>query len=318
MNRSRLELKVGLFVFVCLLLLAGLIIEFSRGPTLLRSTYNLHLRAHNAGGLRPSAAVLLSGVQVGTVSQITLAPSGTNVDITLRMFSEYVVRDDARFVIEQSGFLGDQYVAIYPERNEGKPLVPGTNAVVEEPFNLQEVARSAAGFIKHIDQAATNLNDAINDVRQQVLNQQTLTNFAYTVETLQRITSDAASAVEGFNSLVASNGSVVSVAVSNFAGFSVQLDDFARSAQGILDSNRPQIAATFSNLQVSTAQLTNLMAQIQSGDGLAGEVLRNRQLAGNVANLASNLDIAAGNLRSNGLWHFLWTPKDAKPDAKKK
>jgi phospholipid/cholesterol/gamma-HCH transport system substrate-binding protein len=317
MNRSRLELKVGLFVVVCLTLLAGLLIEFSRGTTMFRHTYNLHLVAHNAGGLRPSAAVLLSGVQVGTVSQITLEPSGTNVDITLRMFSEYTVKDDARFVIEQSGFLGDQYVAIYPGNNNGNLLPPGAIANVEEPFNLQEVARAAAGFIKHIDQAATNLNDAINDVRRQVLNQETLTNFAYSVDTLRKVTADAASAVDSFNSLVTSNGAAVSVSVSNLESFSVQLEDFARSAQGILDTNRPEIAATFSNLQVSTSQLTNLLAQVDSGNGLAGEVLRNAQMASNIADLASNLAVASGNLRSNGLWHFLWAPKESKPATKK-
>ena len=318
MNRSRLELKVGLFVLACLIILAGLLIEFSRGPTLFRSTYNLNLVARNAGGLRPAAAVLLSGVQVGTVSQITLASSDTNVNIVLRMFSEYVVKDDARFVIEQSGFLGDQYVAIYPENNQGKPLPPGAIADVQEPFNLQEVARAAAGFIKHIDQAATNLNDAINDVRRQVLNQETLTNFAYAVDTLQKVTTDAATAVDSFNSLITSNGAAVSISVSNLETFSVQLDEFARAAQGILDTNRPQISATFSNLEVSTSQLTNLLAQAQYGNGLAGAVLRNEQMASNLANLASNLDIASGNLRSNGLWHFLWKPKEPEPSGKKK
>ena len=317
MNRSRIELKVGLFVFMCLIILGGLLIEFSRGPTMFRRTYNLTLVARNAGGLRPAAAVLLSGVQVGTVSQITLATSGTNVNIVLRMFSEYTVKDDARFVIEQSGFLGDQYVAIYPDNNQGKPIVPGSLKAIEEPFNLQEVARAAAGFIKHIDEAATNLNDAINDVRRQVLNQETLTNFAYTVDTLQKVTADAASAVDSFNSLITSNGAAVSSSVSNLQTFSIELDDFARSAQGILDTNRPQISATFSNLQISTSQLTNLLAEAAYGNGLAGAVLRNEQMASNLADLASNLDIASGNLRSNGLWHFLWAPKEPKPAAKK-
>src|SRR5690348_13875335 len=112
MSQSRMEFKVGAFVLVCLGLLALLLIEFSRGPTMFRSTYNLNLVARNVGGLRPAAGVLLSGVQVGTVSRIQLDSSGTNVNITLRMFSEYVIKDDARFVIEQAGFLGDEYVAI--------------------------------------------------------------------------------------------------------------------------------------------------------------------------------------------------------------
>ncbi len=319
MSQSRHEFKVGAFVFICLGLLALLLIEFSRGPTMFRSTYNLNLVARNVGGLRPAAGVLLSGVQVGTVSKITLDANGTNVNITLRMFSEYTIKDDARFVIEQAGFLGDQYVAIYPDKNSGNPLKPGSMATVQEPFNLQEVARAASGFIKHIDEAATNLNDAINDVRREVLNQQTLTNFAYTVDTLQKVTQDAAGAVDNFNGLISSNGAAVTTAVSNLVVFSTQLNDAARSAQAILDTNRPQISMTLSNLQASTSELTNLLTQLQNGRGLTAELMNNQQLAVDVGNLASNLAIASGNLRSNGLWKFLWTPKPPKEsDTKKK
>ena len=73
MNRSRLELKVGLFVLICLGLLVGLLLQFSKGTTLFRHTYTIILNTSNVGGLRPRAGVLLSGVQVGTVSDITLA-----------------------------------------------------------------------------------------------------------------------------------------------------------------------------------------------------------------------------------------------------
>ena len=97
------------------------------------------------GGLKPRAQVLMSGVQVGTVSDIQLAPDGKNVTITLRIYQQYQIHKDARFVIEQSGFLGDQYVAILPTENEGPIFGPRrARPRREAPFNLQEVARSAA------------------------------------------------------------------------------------------------------------------------------------------------------------------------------
>ena len=45
-----------------------------------------------------------------------------------------------------AGFLGDQYVAVTPVKNEGPVYASGDHAPAEEPFNLQEVARSAAGL----------------------------------------------------------------------------------------------------------------------------------------------------------------------------
>ena len=76
MENKRLELKVGLFVLIGLLLLAALLIAFSKGTSIFRGTYVVRLVATNVGGLKLRASVLLAGVQVGSVSKITLAPDG--------------------------------------------------------------------------------------------------------------------------------------------------------------------------------------------------------------------------------------------------
>ena len=86
MEKSRLEWKVGLFVLIGLVLLAVLVIQFSKGNTLFRSTYTLRLHADNVAGLKRRAQVLMSGVQVGTVSEMALGPQGTNVTIFLSIY----------------------------------------------------------------------------------------------------------------------------------------------------------------------------------------------------------------------------------------
>ena len=51
--------------------------------------------------------MLVAGVSVGSVSDIKLDDGGTNVTIFLKIYKDYKIHGDARFVIEQSGFLGD-------------------------------------------------------------------------------------------------------------------------------------------------------------------------------------------------------------------
>src|SRR5208282_4323570 len=157
MDKSRLETKVGLFVFIGLALLAALLIQFSKGASLFRGTYELRLHASNVGGLKQRAGVLLAGVQVGTVSDIRLADDGRTVTILLRIYNQDKIYHDVRFVIEQSGFLGDQYVSVIPTTNSLPFLSDGADVVCQEPFNLQEVARSTSGFIKRIDDTARKL-----------------------------------------------------------------------------------------------------------------------------------------------------------------
>src|ERR1039457_338274 len=176
MDKSRLETKVGLFVFIGLALLAALLIQFSKGTSLFHGTYELRLHAGNVGGLKQRAGVLLAGVQVGSVSDIKLANDGKSVTILLNIYKENKIYHDARFVIEQSGFLGDQYVSIIPTENKERLLVSGDEVDCQEPFNLQEVARSAAGFLQRLDETAKKLDAAVTDLRRVVLNDETLTN----------------------------------------------------------------------------------------------------------------------------------------------
>src|SRR5277367_4119251 len=78
MSQSRTAVSVGIFVTITLLVMGLLLLQFSKGNTLLRHTYTIILKSGNVGGLRNKASVLMSGVQVGTVSGIVLSPEGRN------------------------------------------------------------------------------------------------------------------------------------------------------------------------------------------------------------------------------------------------
>jgi phospholipid/cholesterol/gamma-HCH transport system substrate-binding protein len=306
MEKSRLELKVGLFVVIGLALLAVLIIQFSKGTSIFRGTYDLLLHANNVGGLKPRAGVLLAGVQVGNVSDIKLAVDGKSVTILLKIYKEFKIYHDARFVIEQAGFLGDQYVSVIPMANNDRLLVNGDEVDCQEPFNLQEVARSASGFIQRIDDTAKKLDASVSDLQRVVLNEQTLTNFSVAVVNMRAVTEQAFGAVSNINGIIATNGSQIGLAISNVLFFSQQLDHLADSANNILTTNGTEISAAVKNVESSTEALKKVMDDLQSGKGLAGTMLQNEQLATNVQAIANNLAVASSNLNRLGLWRFLW------------
>src|SRR5712671_6529960 len=131
MNETRFALRVGLFVALGLILAGGLLLIFSKGLNLLTPTYELRLRSATVGGLKNRAAVLLDGVSVGNVAGTEVAPDGRGVIIIARINSKYSIHADARFAIEQIGFLGDQFVAIYHQANKGPVLPPGAEVMVE-------------------------------------------------------------------------------------------------------------------------------------------------------------------------------------------
>ena len=274
MERKRLETKVGLFVFIGLMLLAVLLIQFSKGTSLFHSTYTLRLHAVTAGNLKPRAGVSLAGVPIGSISDIKLDSDSKAVTIFLKIYQDNKIYHDARFSIQQSGFIGDQFVAVEMTDNQLPYLQNGADVNCESPFNLQETVRSATGFILRIDETAKKLDASISELQRDVLNERTLTNVAAAVENLRSFSEQAINTVGDFNSLIATNGSQVGVAVSN--------------------------------LVYVSQDLKRILDDVHSGKGAAGMVLENQQFATNVQAIANNLEVATSNLNRLGLWRFLW------------
>lgn len=308
MEKSRLELKVGLFVFICIVLLAALVVQFSKGTSLFASTYTLKLHAPNVGGLKQNAGVLLAGVGVGDVQHIELEPSGTNVTITLRIYDRFHIYHDARFVIEANGFLGDQYVSVVPTENTLPLLTNGEDVECEAPFNLQEVARGAAGLVTRLDDTAKKLDSSVTDLRDQVLNNRILANLGSSATNLKVITEQAVGTLHDLRAIVDTNSSQVTDGVSNFVQFSSQLPQLGISISNMLATNAD-------NLTAATKNLRDITDDVKAGKGLAGTLLQDPVVAANVESLAENLAEASSNLNRYGLWHFLWAHPPARSET---
>jgi phospholipid/cholesterol/gamma-HCH transport system substrate-binding protein len=309
MDKSRKEIKVGMFMLVGLVLTAVVLIQFSKGTSLFRGTYELRLHAVNVGGIKERAGVLLAGVEVGSVSKIKLAEDGKSVTMLLRIYNDFPIYHDARFVIEQAGFLGDQFVSVIPTTNSLPLLENGADVPCQEPFNLQEVARSAAGFVQRIDETAKKLDASVSSLQRVVLNEQTLTNFAIAINNSRAFTEQALGTVHDINALVATNASQVNLAVSNAVFFSQELAGLAGSASSLLATNGADISLAVKNVETSSEVLKKLMDDLQSGRGFAGTLLQNEQLATNVQTIAANLALTSSNLNRRGLWGILWAHK---------
>jgi hypothetical protein len=115
--------------------------------------------------------------------------------------------------------------------------------------------------------------------------------------------------MNNINAIITTNGSQVSLAVSNVLFFSQELTRMAGSADSLLATNEPEITASVNNIKSSTDALKKIMDDLQSGRGLAGTMLQNEQLATNVQTIADNLAITTSNLNRVGLWGILWSRK---------
>jgi phospholipid/cholesterol/gamma-HCH transport system substrate-binding protein len=307
MNKSRLEWKVGLFVLVSLGLAAALIMRFSKSTSAFTKTYDIRLVTSNVGGIRPGAAVLMAGVPIGNVRMIDLHESGKVVTLHAQILARFSIHEDARFTIEQAGFLGDQYIAVTPTDNKKDVIKPGQAVRCEEPFNLQEVARSGAGLIRRLDQTAARLDEAVARVDRTLLSEETLTNLSVTVRNFRVASERALSTLQGIDNLVQTNSGPLGVAVTNLFLFSEQLNHVSEELRLTIVTNRGEVTLAVQNVQKATAQLNAIVSDLQAGKGLAGSVLKDENLREQFASMMGNLNVVSSNLSRHGL---LWRPRE--------
>jgi ABC-type transporter Mla subunit MlaD len=307
MNQSRTEIRVGIVVLLALLLLAMGMLQFGKGNALFRKTYTIILRTRNVGGIRKKSAVLMSGVTVGVVSAITLERDGTNAAIHLKIYDEFKIREDAHFLIEQSSFFSDQFVAIHPEGSTANLFTNLSEAHVDEPFNLLKAARSGSDLIKSGDETAEKLDAAISKVRAKFLNEKTLTNFSAQIAAGGRDAEGLRLNLEQFNSRVQTND--LPAAIDRLDAKLHKWDSNVVSTQGALQSNGARLSARLELWQAKSAALSNQMNDIQQGKGTAGAIFENQAAADQISNVTARLANTSSNINHEGLWHVLFQPR---------
>ena len=162
-----------------------------------------------------------------------------------------------------------------------------------------------------MDDTAQKLDDSVTDLRAQVLNAQTLSSFGVALTNMKAFTEQALGTIGEIQSIVATNGSEVSLAVSNLVQFSGELTKLGISAQAILATNGANISSATRNIDDVTVTMKQLAADLQAGRGLAGAMLQNQELATNVQAIAANLSVTTSNLNRVGLWGILFAHKPA-------
>lgn len=312
MSGKNQAVKVGLFVFIGLALIAVLMLNFSRGVGLFKPRYQLTMHTRSVAGLKEGADAFLSGVKIGSVKRIRLDHKNKGVIVHLSILDEFALHKDSRFMIEQQGVLGDQFVNIIPGSPDAPLLKDGDEVEGTEPFNLQEVAQSANGLIKRFDQLGASLGNVVDRINSQVLDAHTLSNLSQTIANFEQVSEHTLGLIDHTSGIVTNSGPVLALALTNMVSFSRKLEKLAMDLDETVNTNRLALNESMKNFQDATASMKQMTADIESGRGLVGGLLKDEQVRAQFSNTISNLAVLSSNLSHYGL---LYKPKEPKPSV---
>nr|MDA8421856.1 MlaD family protein [Nitrospiraceae bacterium] len=107
MGYRRNEIRAGVFLLLSFVILTVMIFAVSDIQSLFKKKKEVRVLFQFSDGIEKNASVRLSGIKVGKVSDIRVAPElGDKVELTLSVFSDTVIRRDTKAAIKTLGLVG--------------------------------------------------------------------------------------------------------------------------------------------------------------------------------------------------------------------
>jgi len=137
MEKTKLEMVVGVFVFIGLVCLGYLSIKLGKLELVGGSVYEVEAQFNSASGLKPGSTVEIAGVEVGRVRGITLIEDRAKVKLAVN--NSVKLYTDTIASIKTRGIIGEKFLALSPGGG-GDPLKPGdTIRDTESGLDLEEL-----------------------------------------------------------------------------------------------------------------------------------------------------------------------------------
>jgi phospholipid/cholesterol/gamma-HCH transport system substrate-binding protein len=139
MNRSSIEIAVGIFVLLGILCVGYLTIRLGKMKWLGDDSYAVYAHFQSVSGLNAGASVEMAGVQIGQVGAISLSNEEKVAIVKIKIKEEVVLSDDVIASVKTSGLIGDKYIMLSPGGSD-QTLGPGDTILeTESAIDLEEL-----------------------------------------------------------------------------------------------------------------------------------------------------------------------------------
>lgn len=147
MEKTKLELVVGVFVLIGIVCLGYLSIKLGKLELIGGDVYEVIAQFNTASGLKSGSAIEIAGVEVGRVRGISLKDDRAAVVLAVK--NSVKLYTDTIASIKTRGIIGEKFLALSPGGG-GDPLKPGdTIRDTESGLDLEElVSQYVHGNVK--------------------------------------------------------------------------------------------------------------------------------------------------------------------------
>ena len=290
------EFKVGLLTVVALVIFY-IGFKFLKGIDLFDPTNTYYAYYEDVDGLQVSNPVIINGLQVGRVNEILLEQDGakTRMRVSLDIDEDLVLYEGTEaLLIDQNPVLGGKAIILNIKENG---LVLEEEAVLagKRDKALADILKEKADpIVANVDTTLTRVNNILSDLGSSGSQVElALTDFQLTAQELKFLVRENRKDINALTRNLLLLSQTLNDPETGIAPFLSNLNQMADSL------NNGQLTATLNQANQAVANLQQLTAGIQQGEGSIGKLLQNDSLYFNLNSSSQSLNELLLDMKAN-------------------
>ena len=291
----RKELKVGIFAVLVLIVGWG-VVRYLKGSSVFSKTNTYYAYYEQVSGLQPASYVVLYGVKVGSVTNITLDENPSKgVEVEFTVDKRYKIPVDSKAKIFSDGIMGGKAIDI--EYGSSAEYIANEGTIqTATSTDLFEMAGSEIDFLNEkIASVVEGLNVTLENVNKLI---------AANTESLTSIMTNVNGVTGNVNTMLAKEREHLEEALASLSKFSKSLGDNSEQVGGIinsLDKFSGQLAEAdlVAELEHLVGEINGILASVKDENGSVGKLLNDGNLYNNLTTASDNLSTLLADLKEN-------------------
>lgn len=305
------ELKTGI-ISVIIIALGIWGYNFLKGQDLFSpNSRHFYVEYKSINGLNSASIVTINGLQVGKVEEISFNESpekkGTLL-VKLNLENDFKFSKNSIAKIYSAGLMGGQNLAIIPNY-EGELAQSGDylqGEIESDLFSsvgekLNPIQAKVENVLVHLDSLIVGMN--------QTLNKETRESITRSIQGFEGTLANVNKTVTSLNKMLEDNKVKIDVTLDNTKKIT---EDFSKVSGDLADVNLGQ---TVKKLETTLENVNGVLAQVNSGEGTLGKLVKDEKMYTNLTNASKELEELLREMKLNPkrFVHFSLFGKKPKP-----
>ena len=276
-NQRVLNFRVGLFVLITLSLFVLILFFLTGEQRFYEKSYTLTTSFTNTAGLIKGAAVRLSGVRIGAVTDIEFTPNPVGdkvIMVRMKISRDGMSRinPDAKATIRTEGLLGDKFIEVIPGVEKPMAKLPDSLDIESQtPIEFASIIGQSGDLLANIISISESLDKIVKAFGQE----ENINNISKTLASLRA----SSEAIQKNLEAIEHNDGILNTMIYG-----------EKNKSGKTDEN------ALIKLNKAVTKLDNMLSQIDKGDGTLHDLVYNKELSSDINSTVANLKNATANL----------------------